>query len=96
MARLKGDLRRAGLSSAIKLLLLPLLAAVILHALGVTGTDFAIGILLAGTPAATATYIMAHQLGGDAELAGSIVMLSTLGSVFSYTLCLLLLRGIGL
>lgn len=96
MARLKGDLRCAGLSSAIKLLLLPLLAALLLSMMGVTGTDLAIGILLAGTPAATATYIMAHQLNGDAELAGSIVMLSTLGSAFSYTLCLILLRSFGL
>jgi len=96
MARLKGDLRCASLSSAIKLLLLPLLAALLLSVMGVEGTDLAIGILLAGTPAATATYIMAHQLNGDAELAGSIVMLSTLGSAFSYTLCLLLLRSFGL
>ncbi|PLX84083.1 MAG: AEC family transporter [Desulfuromonas sp.] len=96
MERLKGDLFHAGLSSTIKLLLLPLLAAVILHLMGVGGTDLAIGILLAATPAATATYIMAHQLGGDAELAGSIVMLSTFSSAFSYTLILILLRSFGL
>ncbi|HKJ04947.1 MAG TPA: AEC family transporter [Geopsychrobacteraceae bacterium] len=96
LTRIKGDLRCASLSTAIKLLLLPLLAALILRGMGVVGTDLAVGILLAGTPAATATYIMAHQLDGDAELAASIVMISTLGSAFSYTLCLLLLRGFGL
>jgi predicted permease len=51
---------------------------------------------MAGTPAATATYIMAHQMKGDAELAGSIVMLSTLASAFSYTIILLMLKSYGL
>jgi predicted permease len=39
---------------------------------------------------------MAHQLKGDAELAGAIVMLSTLLSAFSYTLALYILRTLGL
>jgi len=94
--RLKGDLKHAGLASTIKLILLPLLAVLLLVPLGVTGTDLGIGILMAGTPAATATYIMAQQMKGDAELAGSIVMLSTLASAFSYTFLLLLFKGTGL
>lgn len=94
LQRLKGDLRLAGLSSCVKLILLPLIAAGLMLLFGVGGTDFGIGILLAGTPAATATYIMADQLKADAELAGSIVMLSTLASAFSYTLILLLLGGL--
>ncbi len=94
--RLKGDLKHAGLASTVKLILLPLLAVFLLVPLGVTGTDLGVGILMAGTPAATATYIMAQQMRGDAELAGSIVMLSTLVSAFSYTLLLLLFKGTGL
>ena len=96
LRRLKGDLNVAGLASMIKLLLLPLLACALLVPLGVSGDDLGIGILMAGTPAATATYIMAHQMKGDAELAGSIVMLSTLCSAFSYTILLLVLKWTGL
>lgn len=96
LQKLKGDLVMAGLSTGIKLLLLPLIAALALVSLGVKGEDLGIGILFAGTPAATANYIMAHQLKGDAELAGSIVMMSTLLSVFSYTATLLVLRSFGL
>ncbi len=96
LARLKGDLKLAGLASSVKLVLLPLLAVLLLIPLGVTGTDLGIGILMAGTPAATATYIMAQQMKGDAELAGSIVMLSTLASAFSYTFLLLIFKGTGL
>ncbi len=96
LERLKGDLVRAAFATGIKLVWLPLLATVILIALGVGGQDLAVGILMAGTPAATATYIMAHQLKGDAELAGSIVMMSTLLSALTYTLALFILRVQGL
>jgi len=96
LARLKGDLKMALLASALKLAGLPLLALALLLAFGVGGTDLGIGLLMAGTPAATATYIMAHQMKGDAELAGSIVMISTLLSVVTYSAGLLLLRMAGL
>ncbi|SHI53109.1 hypothetical protein SAMN02745165_00325 [Malonomonas rubra DSM 5091] len=96
MERLKGDLRVAGLATIVKLALLPLVAALLLSFLNVTGTDFGVGILMAGTPAATATYIMAAQMKGDAELAGSIVMLSTLSSAVSYTIILLILQTIAM
>ena len=96
LQRLRGDLRHAGLATAIKLILLPFLALLVLVSFGVSGTDLGIGILLAGTPAATATYIMAQQLKGDAELAGSIVTFSTLVSAISYTVLLLLFKATGL
>jgi predicted permease len=96
LERLRGDLKLAGLATAVKLVLLPLVATLLLLPLGVAGTDLGIGILIAGTPAATATYIMAQQMRGDAELAGSIVMLSTLVSAISYTILLLLFKATGL
>ena len=94
--RLRGDLFTAGLATGAKLVWMPLLAALILHGLGVSGPDLEIGVLIAGTPAATANYIMAQQLKGDAELAGTIVMLSTLLSAVTYTATLMVLRSPGL
>lgn len=96
LERLKGDLVLAGIATTIKLAVLPLLAFLLLVPMGVSGSDLGIGILIAGTPAATATYIMAQQMKGDAELAGSIVMLSTLASAFSYTIILLIFKSSGL
>ncbi len=96
LEKLRGDLVKAAFATGIKIVWLPLLAAVLLLLLGVGGRDLAIGVLMAGTPAATATYIMAHQLKGDAELAGSIVMMSTLFSALSYTVALYILRSLGL
>ena len=94
--KLRGDMVVAGLSTLSKLLILPALTALLLSLANITGLDFAIGVLIAATPAATANYILAHQLGGDAELSGSIVMISTLASCFTYTIILLLLRSNGL
>jgi len=94
--KLKGDLVRAGLATATKIAGLPLLAAGLLLLLGVRGMDLGIGVLLAGTPSATANYIMAHQLKGDAELAASIVMMSTALSALTYTVALLILRSQGI
>lgn len=91
--RLRGDLFTATLAAGAKLVWMPLLAAFLLHLLGVSGQDLEIGVLIAATPAATANYIMAQQLKGDAELAGTIVMLSTLLSALTYTLALLILRS---
>lgn len=93
--RLRGDLWRAAAATAIKLVILPLGAAAFLWIFGVRGIDLGIGVLLAATPTATATYIMADQMGGDAELAGSIIMLSTLAAACTYTIALLLLHYFG-
>ncbi|MDF1579900.1 MAG: AEC family transporter [Desulfuromonadales bacterium] len=90
-ARLRGDLVAASIATLFKLIGVPLLAAFLLTLLGVEGINLAVGIVLAGTPSATANYILAHQLKGDAQLSGSIIMLSTLASALSYTLILLLL-----
>ncbi|WP_298037094.1 AEC family transporter [uncultured Desulfuromonas sp.] len=96
LEKLRGDLVRAGFATGIKIVWLPLIAALLMRLFGVGGMDLAIGVLFAGTPAATATYIMAHEMKGDAELAGSIVMMSTALSAFSYTLALFILRTAGL
>jgi len=94
--RLRGDLAKAALASGAKTIWMPILAAILLIAMGVQGLDLGIGVLIAGTPAATANYIMADQLKGDAELAGTIVMFSTLISAITYTIALLILRSQGL
>ncbi len=96
LERLRGDLFKAALASCIKTIWMPILAAALLISMGVKGMDLGIGVLIAGTPAATANYIMADQLKGDAELAGTSVMLSTLLSAATYTIALLILRSYGL
>ncbi len=94
--KLQGDLGIAALSTCFKIVLMPLLTGAVLVLFGVRGQELAIGVLLAGTPTATAAYIMAQQLKGDAELSGAIIMLSTLCSLATYTLALYLLHLLGI
>lgn len=88
LTRLRGDLVLAAMATGIKLLWMPLLAALLLLLFGVTGVDLKVGILMSASPTATATYIMAQQMSSDAELAGSIVVMSTALSIVSYILIL--------
>ncbi len=90
--QLRGDLNTAALATAMKLFVLPMVTALFLFLLDVSGIDFAIGLLMAGAPAAVASYIMACQMGGDGRLAGAIVVMSTGTSALSYTLLLLYLH----
>lgn len=88
LEKLKGDIWKAALATSIKLLLLPLVTAVFMLLLNISGLDFVIGLLMAGAPTAVATYIMACKMGGDGELAGTIVMMATAFSLISYTIIL--------
>lgn len=96
LQRLRGDISKAMIATLIKIVWLPLLSACILLPLGISGRELAIGVIFATTPTATAAYIMAQQMRGDAELSGSIIMLTTLLSVIPYTAALMLLQAMGL
>ena len=96
LAKLQGDIWKATLATAIKLIVLPLVTALFMLLLNISGLDFAIGLLMAGAPTAVTTYIMACQMGADGELAGTIVMLATVCSLVSYTMILFCLTLYGI
>lgn len=96
LKKLRGDLTTAFLATAFKLLIMPIITAFLLYVMGVHGIDLAIGVLLAGTPTATAAYIFTQQMRGDAELAGAIIMMTTLLSVFTYTIILFVIKTVGM
>ena len=93
--KLQGEMVITLSATFIKVALMPTLTALILLFFGVSGRELAVGVILAGTPTATAAYIMAQQLNADAELSGAIIMMTTLVSVFSYSLMLFILRLYG-
>lgn len=68
----------------LKLLFLPLLGLLLLQAFGITGLDYRVTVLLLACPTAVVTYIMAVELGGEPDLAASIVMISTLLSMATF------------
>ncbi len=71
------------LAVLLKLLFLPLLGLILLQSSDVSGLDYRITVLLLACPTAVVTYIMAVELGGEPDLAASIVMISTLLSMAS-------------
>ena len=70
-------------SNVIKLAFLPLVTGIALHLAGINGMVLAMGVLYAGMPCAGNAYILARQLGGDADVMASIVTVETLLSAVS-------------
>jgi predicted permease len=96
LKKFRGDMAVAFLATLNKTVFLPLVTALLLWLFGIRGQEFAVGVLFAGTPTAAAAYIMAQQLQSDAELSGTIIALSTLCSLATYTIILYLLHSVAL
>jgi predicted permease len=64
-------------SSAIKFLLLPLVAALVARGFGLTGQALTTALLFQALPTASSAYILARQLGGDAPLMAGITATQT-------------------
>jgi hypothetical protein len=92
LKKLRGDLVQATLASLFKVIGLPLLTIGCMLLLDVRGRDLGIAVLMAGAPAAAACTVLAQQLDSNTELAGSIILLSTLFSLVSYPVILFLLK----
>lgn len=78
------------LSASIKLVGLPLFAALLARFSGITGTDLGVLLLCTTVPTAGASYIMARQMGGDARLMAAIITFETIACVVTLPLILLL------
>ncbi len=70
-------------TSAIKLLVLPLFTWGLLQLFNVQGVEADVAILFNALPTATSSYILASQFGGDAKLMASIISVETLLSMIS-------------
>lgn len=90
---LRTSLGTSAVISGMKLLVLPYLSVLSCKAIGIPMTDGLTGVLLLATPVATTSYILAHQLGGDTDLASGAVTLSTLLSPVVFGLWVYVLKG---
>lgn len=82
-------------SMSLKLLVLPAIITVIATVMGFNNLERFILFEMYATPVATASYSMAQNMGGDGELAGQFVVLSTALSVFTIFLWVFFFTGIG-
>lgn len=80
------------ISSGIKLLLFPLVSLLLLNLLSVDPVTSSVVILLSCLPTASSSYILARQLGGDADLMATIISGQTLLATITIPVMMVLLR----
>ena len=71
---------------AVKLLALPLIAAVVGRLLGLDGLNYQVVVLFAALPTASSAYILAMRMGGDGRSVAWLISATTLGSMLTLPL----------
>ena len=80
----------------VRLLLLPLIMVPLGWLIGLRGVELFLILMIFGTPIATASYPMAQNMGGDGELAGQLVFVSTVASLGTIFLFIYTMSRLGL
>jgi len=93
--RARSGFRIAALAASMKILLLTAIGIAAYRWMGLSGEDLRVGGIMMGCPTAVVTYVMASQLDGDTDLAGSIVVVSTAASAVTITGWLVFLQAAG-
>jgi len=83
-------------SSAIKVILVPLILTLGAYYFGFRGIDFGIMFVLFASPTAIVSFIMAEAMGSNSKLAGNIVLISTVASVFTIAAGIVILKELSL
>lgn len=93
---LKKNCRAVTAVLLVRLVLLPLIALPAAWLLGLRGVELFLVLMIFGTPVATASYPMAQNMGGDGQLAGQLVFVSTVASLGTVFLFIYVLSRLGL
>ncbi|WP_454971734.1 AEC family transporter [Dorea sp.] len=95
-SKVKGNLKVASVVLTVKLVILPLIMIPMIVMLGYRDADLLSGLLAYQTPVAVSSYIMAQQAGADGQLAGQLVVFSSVLSIFTLFVTIFILRTVGL
>lgn len=95
-SKVKGNLKTAFVVLTIKLVILPLIMIPMVVMMGYRDADLLSGVLAYQTPVAVSSYIMAQQAGADGQLAGQLVVFSSVLSIFTLFVTIFILRTMGL
>lgn len=79
-----------------KLLVIPAVIMAAASLLGFRGVELFVLLAMYATPVATASYSMAQNMGGDGELAGQFVVISTAVSVLTIFMWIYILKSLAL
>ncbi len=83
------------LVSANKIILFPIISVIVGSLLGLKDQDILILFILMGTPTAVASFVMAEAMGSNSRMTGNIIAISTLGSVFTISIGVVILKMLG-
>ena len=83
-------------SSAIKIILVPTVLTLGASYFGFSGLDLGIMFVLFACPTAIVSFIMAEAMGANSKLAGNIVLISTIASVFTIAAGIVILKELAL
>ena len=81
--------------SLARLVFVPAVMLGIAYALGFRGPEFAALMIAFGSPCAVSSYTMAAQMDGDADLAGQLLMLTTVSSAVTVFIMIYLFKSLG-
>ena len=93
---LKKNSRTVTAVLVIRLLLLPLVMVTFAYLISLRGVELFLILMIFGTPVATSSYPMAQNMGGDGQLAGQLVFVSTVASLATIFLFIFALSQLGL
>ena len=93
---LRGAARSLWITAACRLLLVPTLTIAAAALLGFRGPALGVIMVCFGAPTAVSSYNMAREIGGDADLAAGIVVVTTALSCVSLFCWIVLLKTLGL
>jgi predicted permease len=83
-------------SSMLKLIVVPIVLTFFAYLFGYRGMDLGIMFILFACPTAIVSFIMAEAMGCNGKLAGNIVVISTIGSVFTISAAIIFLKSLEL
>ena len=93
---LKKNSRTVTAVLVIRLLLLPLVMVTFAYLIGLRGVELFLILMIFGTPVATSSYPMAQNMGGDGQLAGQLVFVSTVASLLTIFLFIFGMGSLGI
>lgn len=94
-SKVKERLKPALMVTALKLIVMPLLFLPFAFLFGISNEGIIILFVLYAAPTAIISYVMAFYMGSDEHLTSSIIMFTSMLSVFTYTIGVYILRTIG-
>ena len=92
----KGRLHLAVFSACGRTMIVPAIMVLIAATLGFRGSALGTLLILFGAPTAVSSYIMAKNMGSDHELAGQILLLTTLMCLFTIFVFIFILKSLAL